>query len=566
MTDQGRTPRRLRRTWRRLAALTAAGAVVLAGCSIDIKSQPDPSLGDDTMLLAADHGSPAFQRNFNPYLAGSRIAVNYVYEPLAVVDSITGKETPWLATKVDQPDARTIVFTIRQGVKWSDGTALTPDDVVFTLDLLKKYPSLDGKGVWNYAKSVERRGDDVVVHLKSQDVPAVWAIEQTLVVPQHIWQGVAHPDTWTNPDPVGSGPFTLGRYAPTQYTMDKYAGYWQADKVAPKHLVLPASGTELDVVTQGFDWAYSFLTDVKGTWEKANSANSYWFPPAGTISLIPNLTKKPYSDVNFRQGLSKSLDRKAIGDAAAEGYMDPAGQSGLLLPNQQDWLDPSLPDQGLVAQDRKAALASFAKAGYHLHGSRLVGPTGKQATLTIMTANGYSDWLKGVQEVQKELAKVGIRVKISQPQPAAYYSSLAGGDFDVAMGGVGGTGNVYLDFDGNLGGDKYQPIGKQASGNFARYRNDQVDAILDRFRVALDPTEQKKLANQLQQIFFDQVPTISLYYGGSWGLFSTQKFTGWPSAKDPYAGPQNYGSPQASGSSPLLVLTHLHRTGGGDDK
>jgi peptide/nickel transport system substrate-binding protein len=547
------TPRR-----RRAAALAAlaAAAVAISGCSIQIKSAPDPSLGSDTMLIAADNGSPSLERNFNPYLPNTRIASWYIYEPLVILNDLNGEEKPWLASKTAIPDPKTVVFTIRQGVKWSDGKAFTPADVKFTFDLLKKNPSLDLKGAWQFISSVEVKGDDVVVHLKGDDVPAAQIIEQTQIVPEHIWKDVKNPDTWRNPDPVGTGPFKLGNFTPQEYALDKNKLYWQADKVAPEHLVLPASNTPLDVVTKGYDWAFSFISDVKGTWNAANPTNTYWFPPGGTISLFPNLTEKPFNDVNFRKGLSYALDRKAVGDAAAEGYMQPAGQTGMLLPNQDALLNPAIPDKGLITQDDAKALEYFAKAGYTKSGDKLVDKTGKPLTITITTANGYTDWLRGVQAITKQWSDVGITVKVAQPQPAAYQLALRNGDFQLAMGSVGGTGSVYQDFANNLSSEFLTPIGKQASNNFGRYSSPEVDSILNQFKTTTDKTKQKELGYQLQQIYYDQLPSIGLYYGGSWGLFSTQKYSGWPSASDPYTSPKTYVS------TALLIFTHLHKTDG----
>lgn len=547
------TPKRRRRLTAVIAAL-ATSALVLTGCSIDIKSAPDPSLGADTLLIAADTGSPSMQRVFNPYLPNTRIGSWNMFEPLAILNDLTGEDVPWLASKTTIPDPQTVVFTIRQGVKWSDGQAFTPADVAFTFDLLKKNPSLDLKGAWQYMKSVEVKGDDVVVHLNGDDVPAAQVIEQTQIVPEHIWSKVKDPTTFTNPDPVGTGPYTLGNFTPQEYAMDKNKLYWQADKVEAAHLVYPASNTQLDVVTKGYDWGFSFITDVKGTWEKANPSNTYWFPPGGTISLFPNLTEKPFDDVNFRKGLSYALDRKAVGDAAAEGYMEQAGQTGMLLPNQDALLNPAIPDKGLITQNDKTAASYFAKAGYTTKNGKLVGSDGKPLTITITTANGYTDWLRAVQSITKQWAAVGITVKVAQPQPAAYQLALRNGDFQLAMGSVGGTGSVYQDFANNLSSEFYAPIGKQASGNFGRYKSSEVDALLTRFKSTTDEQEQKELGYQLQQIYYDELPSIGLYYGGSWGLFSTQKFTGWPSAKDPYTSPKTYVS------TALLILTHLKKS------
>lgn len=536
---------------KRLLAVAAVAALSLAGCSIQIKSAPDPSIPKDTMLVAADNGSPLFERNFNPYLANKRVAAFYMYEPLVILDNVTGEEHPWLATGYELPDPSTIVFTIRDGVTWQDGEPFTPDDVLFTLNMLKEYPATDTQGIWGFIESVEADDSTVTVHLQAPNVPAASLIATTLIVPEHIWKDVDDPASFRNPDPVGTGPYKLGNYAAQQYTIDKYDGYWQADKVAAEHIILPANNTQLDVATKGYDWAYSFISDVDNVWVGAGNDNSYWFPPGGTIALFPNLTKAPFNDLNVRQGLSLSLDRAAVGDAAAEGYMDEAGQTNILLPYQQDDLNPEIPNSGLITQNTDEAMKFFEAAGYTMQGDRLVDASGQQLTITITTANGYTDWLRGVQEVQRQWGAVGIDVKIDTPQPAAYQLALRNGEYDFAMGGTGGTGSLFRDFNALLSTDYLKPVGEEATNNFERYDNPDAQALLDQFKVAIDPEEQKQIGYQLQEIVYNDLPVISLYYGGSWGLVSDAKFTGWPTEDDPYASPKTYES------TPLLVLTHL---------
>lgn len=542
----------------RLVLKTVAVASVLAlavtGCSIRIQSKPDPSIGADTMLIAADTGSPTLTRNFNPFLISARTATPYIYEPLVVVNNLDGAEHPWLASSYTQPDAQTVDFTIRKNVTWADGVKFTPADVAFTYALLKKYPTLDTTGIWQYITSVDVIGDVVTVNLRGPNSPAALIIGQVLIVPQHLWSKIAKPDVFLNPNPVGTGPYALGNFFPQQYSLDKNEKYWQADKVAAKHLVMPGSNTQLDVVTKGYDWAYSFISDVKGTWLAANKDNRYWFPPGGTIVLYPNLTKAPFDNLDFRAGLSAALDRKAVGDSAAEGYMQQAGQSGILLPAQRSLLNPALPNDGLITQDRAKALASFTAAGYTMRGDKLVDAAGKQVSISITTANGYTDWLRGVQEVQKQLGAVGIAVKVVQPQPAAYQLALQNGDYDLAMGGFGGTGSVYQDFNTALSSSFVTPVGKAAPSNFERFSDATTDSLLTQYRETTDKAKQLQLGYRLQRVMYDKLPVISLYYGGSWGLYNTQKFTGWPTAKDPYTSPKNYQS------TPLLIFTHLKST------
>ncbi|TDT63049.1 peptide/nickel transport system substrate-binding protein [Frigoribacterium sp. PhB116] len=545
-----------------VAALAAATAVVLVatGCSIQIRSEPDPTIGADTMLINADKGNPQFERNFNPFLTNKRTASTWIYEPLLEINPLDGEITPWLASETTLPDARTVDMTIRDGVEWSDGEPMTPEDVVYTFDLIKANPALDLKGAWQHIDTVEQQGDHVVFHLQTDDVPAMEIIGQTTIVPEHLWSEVDDPATYRNPDPVGTGPFTLGNYSAMQYSMDKNESYWQAEKIDIGHLILPATNNQLDTVTRGYDWAYSFISDVEGTWGAASDTNSYWFPPGGVIGLMPNLTKAPFDDLNVRNGIALALDRDQIAESATEGYLEPAGQTGLILPNQQDDLDPSIPDEGVIGQDVDGALAAFAQAGYTQQGDQLVGSDGQQLRITILTANGYTDWLRAVQEVRAQLGAIGIDVQIQAPQPAGYQSAIANGEFDMALGGMG-NGNTYQAYNTLLNSGFATPIGETTASNFGRFSDPAVDELLDEWKAAIDPAEQQRLSYALQNVVYEQKPVIGLYYGGLWGLFNDSKFTGWPSAKDPYMAPQNYDQ------APLLIFTKLKRVDqGGDDQ
>ncbi|MFF1571106.1 ABC transporter substrate-binding protein [Leifsonia sp. NPDC058292] len=548
-TKHHTAPRRRRRRLAVLATIATA-ALLLSGCSIKIKSEQDPSIPADTMLLAADKGTPMLQRNFNPYAVNKRAASTYIYEPLVVINVLDGKQTMWLAESIALPDSKTIDYTIRSGVTWSDGKAFTPADVKFTFDLIKKFPALDLKGAWQHIDTLEVTGDHVIFHLKEADAPAADIISQTLMVPEHIWKKQKHPDTWSNPNPVGTGPYTLGNFSSQQYTMNKYDDYWQADKVEVKHLVLPSATSELDIATKGFDWAYAFMSDVQGTWVEANPHNKYWFPPGGVISLMPNFTVAPFDNLDVRRGLALALDRDKIADSATEGYLTAAGQTGLMLPNQKSELDPSIPDQGVIKQNTAAALEAFAAAGYTQKDGKLVDASGKQFSFSITTANGYADWLRAVQEVRKELSALGIDVTIKQPQPPGYQQAIQNGDFQVAMGGMGG-GIIFQAYNGLLNSEFATPIGKATASNFGRYKSAEADQVLQEYKITTDDAKRLDLSHELQNIVYDDLPVIGLYYGGLWGLYNDAKFTGWPDAKDPYAPPQTYDQ------TPLLVFTHL---------
>ena len=545
----------------RSAAVFACAAALMAtaaACSSHSAGTGSSTSGGGTLTIQGDTGNPTLVENFNPFDPSAELHGTYlIYAPLETVSSINGSYTPFLATGYTFTNPKTLVYTIRQGVKWSDGTAFSPADVVFTFDLLKKYPAADTNGVWSQISGVSASGNQVTFTFKAPDVPFAATIAQTPIVPQHIWSTVANPATFANTHPVGAGPFMLGSFAPTQYTLTKNPSYWGASKITPTSVVFPAQATsqatnQLEVSSGMFDWSYTYLPDVKATYvDRDPATNTYWFPPGGTIGLFLNLTQAPYSNVNFRQGISLALDRTTIAQKAVNGYEPPASTTGIILPNEQQWLSPSLPNQGVVSQNIPAAMAAFAKAGYTTKGGKLVGPTGAQATMTIVLPNSFSDWVAAATEISTELGTAGIKVSLDEPQYAQYAQTTQAGTFNAAIGGFGGTGIPYNDYNLALNSAYAAPVHTPTVNNFERYTNTGVNQALGTLASATSPSAQQQAVDRLEMMMYNNVPIVLLYYGGSWGLFSTKHFTGWPSASNPYTLPTNYDY------SLLTVVTHL---------
>ena len=542
-------------------ACTAAAALLLttmSSCKGSANSNSNAgAAGGSALTIQGDAGNPTLVENFNPLQPSTELHGTFLmYEPLEIPSPIDGTYTSYLATGHKFSDPKTLVYTVRPSVKWSDGKAFTPADVTFTFNLLKKFPALDSNGVWQQISGVTASGNDVTFTFKAPNVPFASVISQVPIVPEHAWSSVADPVKFPNPKPVGTGPFSLDKFAPTQYTLKKNASYWQADKITPSQVLFPAQASnqntnQLDVTSGKFDWSYNFLPDVKRTYVSRDSAhNVYWFPPGGAIGLYLNLTKAPYSDPNFRKGLSAALDRKTIAVKAVNGYLDQASQSGLILPNLKKWLDPSLPNSGNVTRDASAAKAAFARAGYTMQGGKLV-KGGKQATMTIVMPGNFTDWVAAAKEVANQLGQIGIKVTADLPQFAQYSQSIQAGTFDAAIGGFGGTGSPYTDYNNALNSTFAAPVNTPSANNFERFKDPAVDQALATLASATDEAAQTQATYKLEHVLYDSTPVLLMYYGGSWGLFSTKRFKGWPSADDPYTLPTNYNN------SLLTVLTHL---------
>jgi peptide/nickel transport system substrate-binding protein len=554
------TPKLRTHLLRPAVACAAGAALVIGAAACGSANATNSSAGGGTLTIQGDTGSPALVENFNPFESATELHGAYlIYAPLEISSPVDGSYTPFLATGFKFTNPTTLVYTLRSGVKWSDGKPFRPADVVFTFDLMKKYPALDGNGVWSQISSVSSSGNTVTFTFSTPNTPFAATIAATPIVPEHIWSKISNPVKFTDTDPVGTGPFKLSKFAPTQYTLTKNPLYWDASSIAPSTVVFPAESTsqttnQLEVSEGDFDWAYTYLPDVQKTYVDRDPAhNVYWFPPGGTIGLYLNMTKAPNNNVDFRRGISDALDRTTISQKAVNGYMQQASLSGLILPNLRKWLDPSLPDQGLVTQNKSAAMSAFATAGYTLKGGKLVNSSGTQASLSVVLPNSFSDWLAAATEIKNELGADGINVSLDLPQYAQYSSQTQAGNFDAAIGGFGGTGSPYLDFNDALNSSYAAPINTPTANNFERFKDPSVDRDLATLAASTSPAAEQQATDQLETTMYNQVPIVLLYYGGSWGLFSTKHFTGWPSASDPYTLPTNYNN------SLLTVVTHLKK-------
>src|SRR5699024_4115858 len=164
MRSRSRPARRGRRFRGRRHHLLAAGAalaILVSGCNIQIHSQPDPSIGDDTMLIAADKGTPMFERNFNPFLRNARTAATYIYEPLIMSNPLDGKLTPWLASDWILWNPQYLKMTIVDGVTWRDCEPMTVEDVRVTFEQIKRYSAKDMNGAWSHIDSCETQDNTI---------------------------------------------------------------------------------------------------------------------------------------------------------------------------------------------------------------------------------------------------------------------------------------------------------------------------------------------------------------------------------------------------------------------
>jgi peptide/nickel transport system substrate-binding protein len=492
------------------------------------------------------------QVNYNPY-SPNVLNASYIFEPLLVFNSYSCAEVPWLSTKYEWQDPQTLTFTIREGVKWNDGQPFTPDDVVFTYNLLKQFPALDTTGLWKTLDSVTNNGNDVTFKFKEPAGNMLARVVTVLLVPKHVWEKVEDPVAYVNEGAVGTGPFKPASFNGQQLVLERNPDYWQADKIKVQKLIFSKNSggnqTEQLQLSQGkYDTNAMFVPNIKQVWVDRDPAhNHYWYPPGGAIALGFNLAKAPFNDVEFRRAVAHAIDRDAIVTKAQFGYVKAASQTGLVLPGQKDWLNPDIPNEGMIGYDPQQAATILEQAGYKKDANgKLLDKDGKPIEFTFMVQNGWTDWIQAAQIVQQNLNALGMTVNVQTPAPENVDSQRALGNFDLVFNVHGGTCSMYDNYYIFHSGQS-APVGEQTTTNYIRYEDPEMDALIDQLRESPDPDDQKEAVLGLEKIMVDKLPTIPLWYGAHWFQYSTKRADGWPNEQNPYAKP----------TDALLIITNL---------
>lgn len=486
-----RIPSRRPRAVLRAVTATAAAALVLSACTGGSGTAGAGDTSGDQLLTIPREDLATFTRNFNPLSPqAAPMTLQAVYEPLAVHSMADAKDTPWLATKWEQAkDGKSLTFTLRDGVKWSDGQALTADDVVYTFELQKKV--LGGFDYLDKVTAVDAH--TVKFSFNKAFSTAFFEISGHYILPKHIWSKVKDPAKFTNPNPVGTGPYTkVEKFQSQSYELRKNPDYWQPAKqqIAGIQMLAFSGNDSANIAfTNGeVDWTQSFIPDIEKSFVvKDKKHNHYWFPATGAmINWQLNTTKAPFDDPAVRKALSMAVDRDQVTKVAMNGYAEPADCTGMAR-TYDKWRDTSLAASCTWTKyDTDAAAKALDAAGYKESGGKRKLKDGKNFTLDISVGSASSDWISVANIIKQDLAKVGITAIVKTPDWSAVSSSYNTGTFDTGIVWSNNGATPYEYFRGVMSTKMVQPVGKQATENYHRFGDKKADKLIDAFAAATD--------------------------------------------------------------------------------
>ena len=559
-------------TSKRVLALTAAGllAAGLAACSSggsSATSSGGTSSGSNAELVMESSPENTITDDFNPFqptaAAYGMGATGVVYEPLIQFD--LAKPTvsyPWLATKYAWSNGgKSITFTIRQGVKWNDGQAFTAADVAFTFNYVKAHSTgtqdINSGGL--QVSSVSTAGDTVTVNFPSPQYMKLEQIAGQAILPQHIWASVSNPATFTDPKPVGTGPYVLGNFSSQGFTMTRNPDYWQKVPVGRVYFkVFPSNTGALNALFAGqLDWTGNYIPDLQklfvdkdpahhGFWEAAGSSNALW----------PNLNQWPTNQLAVRQAIDVAINRTVVGSEGESGLESPlTNASGITLPTYQAWLADEVAGMTVPASGSAAQAGQILQqAGYKKDGAGYYARGGKEVALSIVDPSSYTDYAQSAALIAQDLKAAGINATFNGITVNAWNADMASGNFQLAIHWSNGGITPFPLYDTWLD----DALISSGSGDYEHLKNPTVDAELAKLNGDQTVAQQKADLGPIEKYVAQNLPVIPTTTAADWFEFNSTRFTGWPTQDNPY----DSGQPSGTNNSPStgtdeVVLLHL---------
>jgi peptide/nickel transport system substrate-binding protein len=492
-----------------------------------------------------EYGAPTA---WNPLDSGTRYTgtMGLLYEPLFLYDPIHNDYIPWLATGGQWTSATVYTITVRSGVTWTDGSALTSADVAYSigLALTNKAVPYSNLAVCSATtgclKSATASGNTVKVTFSSPAPYAAWQnyLWNNPVLPSAVWSKLSPAAQVTGNNATGivsSGPMTLDAAATTstEACYQDNPGWWATKALGLSFhfeylcdIVNGSNNVELTgLLADNIDWSNNFLpgiNDIMATGGESQIKTYYPTAPymlsANTAWLEMNTSKAPFNNLNFRKAVAYAIDPQQIVTDVYGGIVAAANPTGL-LPNLDSYIDSSVVKADAFTYNQTMAKAFLAKSGY------------KGAALTIEVPDGWTDWMAAIDNISTQLDAVGIKVSPIYPSANARTADMTNGTFDMLIdNNAGPSSDPWSYFDRVF----QLPIGtEEASGlNVERFSDSTAWALVQ--KAAATPPSQtttlKGIYSQLEANFLQNLPEVPLWYNGAWFQGNNTTWKNYPSS------------------------------------
>lgn len=408
-----------------------------------------------------------------------------------------------------ESEGKLLKFKLREDIFWADGVQLTADDVEFTFNLYLDPETPTAYGA-NYkaVKEFRKTGKFTLeVEYEQPFAKALvsWAMD---ILPKHLMEGEDLLKTKYSRNPVGCGPYVLKEWVPgSQLVLESNPDFFEGEPYIERlvYRIIPDMSTQflelkagnLDTMSLG-PLQYLYQTSGPG-WD--GSFNKFQYLSSGYSFLGYNMKHPFFKDLRVREALDYAIDRDEIVKGVLFGLGEAA--NGPYKPGTWQYNDKIKPRP----YDPEKAKSLLAEAGWtDSDGDGLLDKDGKPFEFTIITNQGNTQRIKCGVIIQQRLSELGIKVGIRIVEWAAFIKEFVDkGRFDAIILGW----NILQDPD--LFGVWHSSMAVDGGLNFTRYKNEELDALLEKGRNMVDQEKRKPIYDRVQEILHEDVPYSFLY-------------------------------------------------------
>ncbi len=484
-------------------------------------------------------------RSFNRWVDRTSPTVfmsHLMQSTLVRINRSTQEVEPGLAESwTASADNRTFTLTLREAT-WSDGTPFTSADVVFTFQAI-----YDPKAGSILAGSLQVNGQPLVVTAPDARTvvigfpgsfgPGIAILDNLILAPKHKLQAALAAGTFaqawgvaTPPDQLVSlGPFVLARYEPGQrLVFDRNPRYWKKDAAG---VVLPyLDQIVLEVVPdQDAELVRLQAGQIDMLQQQVRPEDIATLRPLvdqGKLQLLelgvgtdPDLfffnlrperwAKDPRGSWimrrEFRQAISHAVDREAFANTVFLGAGVPIW--GPITPGNQQWFSPNVPRYSFSVERAKALLAGLGLANRDAD-EWLEDEKGTEARFTLLTFRGNTSLERSATVLREDLRPIGIAVDVVALEQGALIERMLKGDFESIFFFFSSS-----SFDPAMSPDFWLSSGSGHIWNIGQATpatawEKQIDDLMHQMTASVAPAERKRLFDQVQNIFAENLPAI----------------------------------------------------------
>jgi len=513
--------------WLRVSTLAAGVAIFVAACGNSTPASTTTNGG--TLIWALD----ADAQSLNPFVAGdvpSVRAYGFIFPNLYQSDKNLNV-VPDLADGMPSVSSDGTVWTVKlkTNAKWSDGTPITADDVVMTVNM-QNNANLDTDAAFDWSKlsKVEAVDAHTVKFTLTQPFAPFLANQLlTFVAPNEVYGKIDPAKQRTDPvalnPTVTGGPYKFDKRIPGQEidysaNLNFYAGRPHFDKVIAK-VITDATAAANALINGDVAWHPSLGEAGSGGISKAKAASNvqvHTYQDLGYIDLRMNERKGRLFDNLFtRQALANTLDKASIVEAATQGAGAPLW--GDIVPASWAYDASSIVKYPL---DVNKAKSLMQQAGWTIGADGVAtrpNPSGSGTQKfigKIRVRAGKPDRIKAAEIISDQLKQIGMQLTPDPTDFKVFYKPIMQGDFDVFIAGFGLT----LDPDDytTASSSQLQPEHKEGQ-NWTGYSNPQLDSLIDQERSTVKSTDaatkaaRKAIFNQIEKIISGDLQTYMLW-------------------------------------------------------